>query len=89
MKTLLAAGVLAATAAAPAFAEESGAATPRLSELETMTITSIKAEPGTSESTERLQALETMTITAPKQQPKSHVVDEKTAALLAEIEKTE
>lgn len=84
MKTLLAAGALVALAA-PAFAEEEAAATTRLSELETMVITSIKEAPAVT--TDRLRDFETMTITAPKEQPKEHEVDSKTAALLATLEK--
>ncbi len=84
MKTLLATGVLAVLAV-PAFAEEEAATAPRLTELETMVITTIKEEPATA--TERLQELETFTITAIKEQPKEHEVDSKTAALLAELEK--
>ncbi len=83
MKTLLATGVLALLAV-PAFAEEKAATTPRLTELETIVITTIKDEPATA--TERLQELETFTITAIKQQPKEHEADSKTAALLAELE---
>jgi len=87
MKTLLATGVLAVLAV-PAFAEEEATQTPRLSELETMVITTIKEEPATSTSTrtERLEELETFTITAIKEQPKEHEVDSKTAALLAALE---
>ena len=86
MKTLLAAGTLVALAA-PAFAEDEAPATARLSELETMVITSIREEPASPASTERLRDFETMTITAPKEQPKKHEVDSKTAALLAALEK--
>jgi hypothetical protein len=87
MKTLFAAGVLAALAV-PAFADEIAAETPRLSELEKMIVTSIKDEPATVPSTtaERLQEIETWTITAIKEQPKEHEVDSKTAALLAALE---
>jgi hypothetical protein len=88
MKTLLATGALIVLAAS-AFAEEEAATAPRLSELETMVITTIKEEPvtATSTTTGRLQELETFTITAIKEQPKAHEVDSKTAALLAELEK--
>lgn len=90
MKTLLATGVLAVLAV-PAFADEKATDTPRLSELETMVITSIKDEPATAPSTttERLQQIETFTITAIKEQPREHEVDTKTAALLAALDAEE
>jgi hypothetical protein len=88
MKMLLATGALAVLAA-PAFADEEAAATPRLSELETMVITSVKEEQAPSATTERLGQIETYTITAIKEQPKDHAVDRKTEALLAELNKEE
>jgi hypothetical protein len=86
MKTLMATGALIVLAV-PAFAEEEAATAPRLSELETIVITTIKEEPATSTTTRRLEELETFTITAIKEQPKEHDVDSKTATLLAELEK--
>ena len=89
MRTLLATGALVVLSV-PAFADEEAAATPRLGELETMVITSIKEEqaaPTTPSATSRrLQEIETWTITALKAQPKEHAVDDKTAALLAELD---
>jgi len=89
MKTPWAAGALVVMAA-PAFAGEEAATTPRLSELETMVITSIKEEPATASTTtttsQRLEQIETYTITALKEQPKEHEVDSKTAALLATLQ---
>lgn len=57
----------------------------RLNQLEHVTITAIKDEPVSR----RLTELEFVTSTAKKEQPASHKVDEKTAALLAEIAKEE
>jgi hypothetical protein len=87
MKTLLATGALVVLAA-PAFADDEAASTPRLSELETMVITTIKQEPTTAPPTtaQRLEQIETYTITAIKEQPKEHAVDSKTVALLAALE---
>ena len=88
MRMLLATGALVVLAA-PALADEEATATPRLGELETMVITSIKDETAPSATTERLGQIESWTITAIKEQPKEHAVDDKTAALLAELEQQE
>jgi len=59
------------------------AADQRLERLEHMQITAIKDDEPVSR---RLMELETVTGTAPKQQPAGHQVDDKTAALLEELD---
>jgi hypothetical protein len=84
MKRLIATSILAAFAL-PVIADEVQSPTPRLSQLETIVVTANKEEPATS----RLQDYEIVVITAPKEAPEEYRVSDKTAALLAEIEKEE
>jgi len=102
MRKLISAAVLAAFAV-PAFADGEKAAESRLAELESVVITSIKDEPAAPRLGElenivitairedpervRLEQIETIQVTAPKAQPADYEVGDKTAALLAEIEK--
>jgi hypothetical protein len=74
-----------ATMALPVFADEGQPATPRLDQLETIVVTTQKDEPAST----RLRDLEIVTITAEKQQPADYVVEDKIAALLAEIDAEE
>lgn len=86
MNRMLTAAVLVAFAA-PAIAQEDPTEEPRLSQLETIVITAQKEEPATA--VERLRELEIIVTTAAKEQPIDHVIDDETAALLAEIAKEE
>ena len=84
MKKLLTTAVLAAMAL-PVLADEEQPVTERLGALEHMVVTTQKDQPESP----RLRALEVVTITAAKEQPSDYVVDDKIAALLAEIEAEE
>lgn len=80
MRKLLIAGLMSAFAL-PVLANEPEAETDRLSALETIVVTTQKEEPATT----RLEQIEQVVITSEKAQPADYAVDEKTAALLAEI----
>lgn len=67
--------------ALPVIASEPEVEADRLAQLETIVVTTAKEEPATA----RLEQIETIIITAEKAQPEDYAVDDKTAALLAEI----
>ena len=77
-------GVALVAFAVPVLADDQPATEDeRLGELEHMVITAVKEDQPVND---RLMELQTVTGTAPKEQPAEHQVDDKTAALLAEIE---
>jgi hypothetical protein len=84
MKRLIALGVAAAFAG-PVLADEVDE--PRLDQLETLIVTAVKQEPVTDPVEQRLEEIIIVEWTAPKQQPEEFQLDDKTAALLAEIDK--
>jgi hypothetical protein len=91
MKTIVTAAILAGFAL-PVIADEAEPQTPRLGQLELIVVTANKSQPAVQQPTEaqqRLQELEIVISTAPKEQPEDYQPSDRTAELLAEIEKEE